>query len=250
MINSVLNNTTQFTPISLKNMDGVKLMNRSDTKFTFSSQKLPILLEKLIPFYNVLEINGKRLHSYKSLYFDTDNRKFYNDHHNRRVNRHKIRFREYVDSGLVFLEVKCKNNKGKTIKKRMKVDKIPNTLSNDQKQYVSEIMGYSIPVLSKQWINFNRITLVHKKLKERLTIDVNLKYSDDNTTGDFSKIIIAEVKQERMSRSSDFIRIAKDLKIYPMRLSKYCITTMQMDDSVKKNRFKEKQLFINKILQE
>ena len=60
MINSVLNNTTQFTPISLKNMDGVKLMNRSDTKFTFSSQKLPILLEKLIPFYNVLEINGKR----------------------------------------------------------------------------------------------------------------------------------------------------------------------------------------------
>ena len=35
-----------------------------------------------------------------------------------RVNRHKIRFREYVDSGLVFLEVKCKNNKGKTIKKR------------------------------------------------------------------------------------------------------------------------------------
>ena len=43
MINSVLNNTTQFTPISLKNMDGVKLMNRSDTKFTFSSQKLPIL---------------------------------------------------------------------------------------------------------------------------------------------------------------------------------------------------------------
>ena len=74
MINSVLNNTTQFTPISLKNMDGVKLMNRSDTKFTFSSKKLPILLEKLIPFYNVLEINGKRLHSYKSLYFDTENR--------------------------------------------------------------------------------------------------------------------------------------------------------------------------------
>ena len=143
-------------------------MNRSDTKFTFSSQKLPTLLEKLIPFYNVLEINGKRLHSYKSLYFDTDNRKFYNDHHNRRVNRHKIRFREYVDSGLVFLEVKCKNNKGKTIKKRMKVDKIPNTLSNDQRQYVSEIMGYSVPVLSKQWIKFNRITLVHKKLKERL----------------------------------------------------------------------------------
>ena len=228
MINSLINNTTQFSPISLKNMDEVKLMNRSDTKFTFSVQKLPILLEKLVPFYDVLEINGKRLHSYKSLYFDTDDRKFYNDHHNRRVNRHKIRFREYEDSGLIFLEVKCKNNKGKTIKKRMKVNKIPNALSNDHQRYVTNIMGYSLPVSSKQWINFNRVTLVHKKQKERLTIDVNLNYSDGITNGDLTKVIIAEVKQERMSRSSDFIRIAKDLKIYPMRLSKYCFTTMQI----------------------
>ena len=250
MINSLINNTTQFSPISLKNMDEVKLMNRSDTKFTFSVQKLPILLEKLVPFYDVLEINGKRLHSYKSLYFDTDDRKFYNDHHNRRVNRHKIRFREYEDSGLIFLEVKCKNNKGKTIKKRMKVNKIPNTLSNDHQRYVTNIMGYSLPVSSKQWINFNRVTLVHKKLKERLTIDVNLNYSDGIANGDLGKVIIAEVKQERMSRSSDFIRIAKDLKIYPMRLSKYCFTTMQIDHSLKKNRFKEKQIFINKIINE
>lgn len=250
MINSLINNTTQFSPISLKNMDEVKLMNRSDTKFTFSVQKLPILLEKLVPFYDVLEINGKRLHSYKSLYFDTDDRKFYNDHHNRRVNRHKIRFREYEDSGLIFLEVKCKNNKGKTIKKRMKVNKIPNTLSNDHQRYVTNIMGYSLPVSSKQWINFNRVTLVHKKQKERLTIDVNLSYSDGIANGDLSKVIIAEVKQERMSRSSDFIRIAKDLKIYPMRLSKYCFTTMQIDHSLKKNRFKEKQIFINKIINE
>ena len=250
MINSLINNTTQFSPISLKNMDEVKLMNRSDTKFTFSVQKLPILLEKLVPFYDVLEINGKRLHSYKSLYFDTDDRKFYNDHHNRRVNRHKIRFREYEDSGLIFLEVKCKNNKGKTIKKRMKVNKIPNSLSNDHQRYVTNIMGFSLPVSSKQWINFNRVTLVHKKLKERLTIDLNLNYSDGIANGDLSKVIIAEVKQERMSRSSDFIRIAKDLKIYPMRLSKYCFTTMQIDHSLKKNRFKEKQIFINKIINE
>ena len=250
MINSLINKTTQFSPISLKNMDEVKLMNRSDTKFTFSVQKLPILLEKLVPFYDVLEINGKRLHSYKSLYFDTDDRKFYNDHHNRRVNRHKIRFREYEDSGLIFLEVKCKNNKGKTIKKRMKVNKIPNTLSNDHQRYVTDIMGYSLQVSSKQSINFNRVTLVHKKQKERLTIDVNLSYSDGIANGDLSKVIIAEVKQERMSRSSDFIRIAKDLKIYPMRLSKYCFTTMQIDHSLKKNRFKEKQIFINKIINE
>ena len=245
-----LENTSNFSPISLNQMDGVKLMNRSDTKFTFSSEKLPALFENLIPFYNVLEIDGKRIHSYRSLYFDTEDRKFYNDHHNRRVNRHKIRFREYEDSGLVFLEVKCKNNKGKTIKKRLKVDRIPTKLSNDQKSYIEKIMGYSISVLPKQWINFRRITLVHKILKERLTIDVNLNFSENEANGDLSKIAIAEVKQERMSRTSDFIRIAKEMKIYPMRLSKYCFTTMQLESSIKKNRFKEKQIFINKIIKE
>ena len=108
---------SDFAPITLKEMDGVKLMSRMDTKFVFKIEKLPSLLEKMTAFYRVLEINGKFIHDYKSLYFDTNARKFYIDHHNSRVNRNKIRFREYVDSGLTFLEVKLKNNKGRTIKK-------------------------------------------------------------------------------------------------------------------------------------
>ena len=181
------------------------------------------------------------------MYFDTEGRKFYNDHHNRRVNRHKIRFREYVDSGLIYLEVKCKNNKKKTIKKRLKVDKIADSLTQDQKKYVDDIIGDSLKVMPIQWINFSRITLVHKQQKERLTIDVNLDYHNDDFSGDLRKLIIAEVKQERMSRSSDFIRIAKEMKIYPIRISKYCYSSMQLDSSLKMNRFKEKQIFINKI---
>ena len=76
-------------------MDGVKLMNRTDTKFAFKAAKLPLLLNNMQSFYRVLEIDGELIHDYKSLYYDTEDRKFYLDHHNRRVNRHKIRFREY-----------------------------------------------------------------------------------------------------------------------------------------------------------
>ena len=79
-MNKSVTHTNSFNPISLSEMDGVKLMNRSDTKFTFRADKLPSLFENLIPFYNVLEIDGKRIHSYKSLYFDTNDRKFYKDH--------------------------------------------------------------------------------------------------------------------------------------------------------------------------
>ena len=61
------------------------------------------------------------------------------------------------------------------------------------------------------------------------------------------QIVIAEVKQERMSRSSDFMRIAKEMHILPIRISKYCLTTLSLNPELKQNRFKEKVLFINKL---
>ena len=238
---------SDFSSISLKEMDGVKLMSRMDTKFVFKIEKLPFLLEKMTPFYRVLEINGKFIHDYKSLYFDTNARKFYIDHHNSRVNRNKIRFREYVESGLTFLEVKLKNNKGRTIKKRMKVDAISKELSNKHKAYIEKIIGKPLDVNAKQWISFSRISFVHNTQKERLTIDINLTFKNNATEGELKDIVITEVKQERMSRSSDFIRIAKEMSILPIRLSKYCISTMQLWPSIKQNRFKKKLLFINKL---
>jgi len=171
------------------------------------------------------------------------------DHHNGRVNRNKIRFREYVGSKLTFLEIKRKNNKGKTIKKRMKVDAISNELSEKQQNYIEKIIGRPMEVNAKQRINFSRITFVHKTQKERLTIDVNLTFENSNEKGDMKHIVIAEVKQERMSRSSDFMRIAKEMHILPIRISKYCLTTLALNPELKKNRFKKKVLFINKLKQ-
>ena len=239
--------TASFSPIKLAEMDNVKLMSRSDTKFAFKISKLPELLNQMIPFYRVLEINGKLIHDYKSLYFDTDDRKFYLDHHNGRVNRNKVRFREYVGSDLTFLEIKRKNNKGKTIKKRMKVDSINDNLSVKQKEYIYSIIGSNIILNSKQWINFSRITFVHKVHKERLTIDINLNFKEKDRRGDLNQIAIGEVKQERMSRLSDFMRIAKELHILPIRISKYCMSTLELNPELKQNRFKEKTLFLTKL---
>jgi hypothetical protein len=246
-MNEISKITASFSPIKLAEMDNVKLMSRSDTKFAFKFSKLPELLNQMMPFYKVLEINGKFIHDYKSLYFDTDDRKFYLDHHNGRVNRNKVRFREYVGSDLTFLEIKRKNNKGKTIKKRMKVDSINDKLSVKQKEYIYSIIGSNIILNSKQWINFSRITFVHKVHKERLTIDINLNFKEKDRRGDLNQIAIGEVKQERMSRLSDFMRIAKELHILPIRISKYCMSTLELNPELKQNRFKEKTLFLTKL---
>ena len=237
----------EFETITLSEMDDVKLMRRTDTKFVFNVLRLSKILEKLSRFYKVLSIDGNLIHDYKSLYFDTEDRKFYIEHHNRRVNRNKIRFREYVGSGLTFLEIKLKNNKGKTIKKRIKVDSISEEITEKQQIYIDKIVGYPIEVSAKQWINFSRVTFVHKTQKERLTMDINLTFNNQKDEGDLKNIVIAEVKQERMSRSSDFMRVAKEMSILPMRLSKYCMSTLSLNPKLKKNRFKEKSLFINKL---
>ena len=230
-------------------MDNVKLMNRTDTKFAFSANYLPEILSRMRNFYKVLEIDNERVHSYRSLYYDTDDRKFYLDHHNQRVNRNKVRFREYVGSKLTYLEIKHKNNKGKTIKKRTKVNNIPKVLNEREQEYIKKIIGSHLQLSAKQWINFSRITFVHKKQKERMTMDIDLTYMNEVESGDLKNIIIAEVKKERVSRSSDFMRIAKEMSILPMRISKYCISALSLNPKLKSNRFKEKLLFINKLKQ-
>jgi hypothetical protein len=129
----------------------------------------------------------------------------------------------------------------------MKVDAISNFLTEDQQKYVEKIIGEPIQVSAKQWINFSRITFVNKQYKERLTIDINLTFGNEIKNGDLKHIVIAEVKQERMSRSSDFMRIAKEMHILPIRISKYCMSTLKLNPDLKKNRFKKKVLFINKL---
>ena len=111
---------TQYQPISLQEMDDVKLLDRTDTKFAFHDKELPGILEKLRSDYFVLEVQGKRSTQYETLYFDTEDFDFYLRHHNQKLNRYKARFRKYVESNLVFFEVKFKSNRNRTIKDRIK----------------------------------------------------------------------------------------------------------------------------------
>jgi len=229
-------------------MDSVKLMNRTDTKFVFPLTTLIKILPKLVKHYRVLEINGVRLNAYRSLYFDTEDFQFYHQHHNGKTNRNKVRFREYVDSGLSFLEVKSKNNKGKTIKKRIKVKEITESLDGSNLDFVNKAIGSEIPLKPQHWNKFSRITFVHKRRKERLTVDVNFRFEDINSTkNNLGDMVIAEVKQAKRNLSSNFIRIIKEERIHPFRISKYCMATATLFPQLKKNKFKRKFLHLDKL---
>ena len=198
-----------------------------------------------------MEIENKRLQHYVSLYFDTDSFKFYSDHHNGKLNRYKVRYRKYTDSKLHFLEVKFKNNKGMTRKKRIKIEPgqfIRDGLFKEGLAFVQKRMNHDPGRLApKLFVEYSRIALVHKDLKERVTIDINLSYRNSSEKV-LEKIAIAEVKQDRLSRSSDFIRLMNDMRIFNTRFSKYCFGINLLYPQVKYNRFKLRISTYNKLV--
>jgi hypothetical protein len=235
------------TPITLGEMDEVKLLDRTDTKFVFSIDYLPSVLSRLSKDYQPLNINGQCISKYKTIYYDTDDFQMYLSHQNRKSNRFKIRARRYVDSNLHFFEIKFKTNKGRTIKERMKIKKIKELLGKKASRFLTERTHFDPASLkAKIWVNYSRITLVNMNTKERVTIDSDLTFEKDGLTKPFTHIAIVEVKQEKSS-ASFFGKIMREMRIEQGSMSKYCIGITQLYDSVKKNNFKPRLLFLNKI---
>ena len=238
-----------FQTVSLDDLDTVRLLDRKDTKFVFNQIHLPLILEKLKPFYKILEINNDRVYTYDTTYFDTDDFRFYVQHHNGSRNRFKVRFRRYSSNKKSFFEIKIKNNKDRTIKKRLKVDKMNEHLGNQEMDLVSKITGLSPSQLTpKLDLRFLRITLADNNFNERLTIDANLSAKNGTSNKLFDQLIISEIKQNKYNPKSDFIRILRNLKIQEMRFSKYCMGLLHVNNNLKHNRFKPRLLQINKIL--
>jgi len=245
-ISNLLN---EFSPISLEEMDCVELMNRTDTKYIFSSHKLPLILERAANIYRILEIKHKRIFSYSTTYLDTANYMFFNQQMSGKLNRHKVRYRIYEASGTSYLEVKRKTNKNRTIKWRIQ-NRITNEgCDNHAKQFVQNLIELKNFNLKPILINrFDRLTLVNFDPLERVTIDHNLSFSDGNgKTVHLPFLGIVELKREGYTNNSPFINMLKDMEIRSSGFSKYCIGGAMLYDLPRKNMLKPKFLKLNKI---
>ena len=237
-----------FDPVSLGEMDAVKLMNRTDTKFVFHSSKIPELLAMSTDQYHVLQIDEIRTFQYNSLYFDTENLELFQSHHNGARPRFKVRFREYVETETVFLEIKKKTNKERTQKCRIEVEEIEMELSGKSIQYIEEVAPLQADILKPAlWTVFRRITLVGKNSPERITIDHDLYFRHGEISKPLPFLAICEVKRDSFAGKSIFMKTLKELSIFPGNSSKYCLGTVLLKDQIKYNRFKSNLLKINRL---
>lgn len=245
---SIIDQLSSFNTLSLADLDTVKLQNRCDTKFTFHRSKLASFLDLIKDSYAALSIDSQILMDYESLYYDTPDFNLYLNHHNQRRNRFKVRYRKYVVSDLTYFEIKRKNNKGRTVKRRVKVPDIENAISGKAlAHYEKEFEGIRPFLKPSLWVNFSRMTLADQSFKERATIDVGLHYIQGDRTIRCDDLVIAELKQPMFSRISGFMGALNDLHISPLRISKYCYGMQKMYPDLKYNNFKQKFSKINKL---
>ena len=248
-----------FEPISLAQMESVKLMNRIDTKYAVPMAVLPLILEDAKSDYYAQEIDGKRIATYDTMYYDTDSLDMYVRHHDRQLVRQKIRVRQYVESELTFLEIKRKNNKGRTSKKRISVpgfDITGETFGESKRSlwsvadFIAAKSRYEWTAITPHlWTKFHRITLVNKAKTERLTIDMDLVW-DNVVSGEkktFEQLVIIELKRDG-NVPSKMTQIMLSHRLHPLKISKYCIGTALTTPGIKKNRFKKKIRSIEKML--
>ncbi len=237
-----------FEKITLSEMNRVELLNRFDSKYIMDTGRLMQILEAIKEHYFVLEAAGTTNQYYRTIYFDMPNNRFFLDHHNGIAARVKVRKREYVDSDLAFLEIKRKNNKGKTNKIRMGIERMSMKLSENEMDFIQEHMLINPEQLIARSDNrFERITLVGKDFRERCTIDTNLKFNSFwNGACKINDFVVVELKQEQRNLKSRLSDVLKGNRVYRHRFSKYCMGRVFNEALLKKNLFKEDIMEIRK----
>jgi hypothetical protein len=238
-----------FEPIGLKDMDCVQLLDRTDTKFIFHSNRLHELLEHAQKQYKILQIGNERDFSYQTTYLDTDDFAFFYQHMQGRPNRYKVRYRIYESTGVSYLEIKCKTNKKRTIKWRIKNSLSWSNFDEPAQKFLSGHINGVTNIITPVLVNtFRRLTLVGIETKERITIDYNLTFrAIEGSYIELPYLSVAELKREGFTNNSPFLAILKQMQIRKSSFSKYCIGNALLRPMPKINVLKKSLLKLNKI---
>ena len=241
----VRNFTNRFEPISLDQLNaGAAMLERLDNKYIVSRGVLQDAIAPLSAKFDVLDINGVRCFAYDTCYFDDPDLRSYYDHHQGRRQRVKVRVRSYRDAGLSFVEVKLKDKRDATIKRRLAYQgDLFATLNDSALAHVDGsyrgLYGKAFeanlqPVIE---MSYRRMTLVAKVGGERMTIDSDIVFrADDQQREVSSELFVIETKSARGNGIAD--KVLRLLHEHPVPgCSKYCIGMAALEKVNLVNRF-------------
>jgi len=241
---ALLNN---FSAVSLDDTNRLaKMLSRVDNKYVVNYEQFGSLLNEVRDQFGVLKIEGRNEFQYASCYYDDDFGCYF-EHHQARRQRVKVRTREYVNSGLMFFEIKLKGLRGRTEKHRTNCDTlVMPKIEGDHLEMLNDIYSQNYrkdmpfdlrPALI---VDYSRCTLVALEGGERVTIDFDLRFelpgSCDEPVQIGNDFIIVETKSGDGRGIAD--RALKQLGIRKAsKCSKYCIGVNLTGEVTKNNNF-------------
>ena len=214
-----------FDAISLDELnEHAELLCRVDNKYIVDLETVDELARALREQFRVLDIDGRRVFTYETVYFDSPRLDNYRAHLQGRRRRFKVRSRRYVDSDLHVFEVKLKGRGGRTDKRRMRVAAGQHArLTPDAAAFADDVLrdayGHGLPqgMQPALRMRYERVTLASCD-GERVTFDFNLDYGDASLHDGYA---IVETKTPNGRGVAD--RALVELGVRPESCSKYSV---------------------------
>lgn len=235
-----------FRTISLDELNAkASMLERRDNKYVVNRSVLQEFLTEIQDAFDVLDISGLRQFAYDTSYYDGLDLPYYRHHHQGRRRRCKVRIRTYRDAKLTFLEVKLKDKRGQTVKRRIKTPALPgDTLNDEQRCFVGycfqELYGNPLDVGFQRVLDmtYQRSTLVAREGGERMTMDCQMRfYATDGEKSLGDDLFIIETKSSNGNGIAD--KYLRRLHQHPAnRCSKYCTGLAMLNTSLPHNKFK------------
>jgi hypothetical protein len=217
------------------------LQTRIDRKYLLTPEQFEELGRRISGSFRVLDIDGRRVFGYESVYFDTPALDLFRAHKQGRRRRYKARVRTYLDSGACMFEVKLKGQRGETVKHRLPYH------VDDRGRMNAEATGFLAGLLAQEYgvpmpalepavtTSYSRLTLVDVVEGARLTCDVDLVCSRGETRTRPSDMILVESKSSGSGSVAD--AALREMGVRSISISKYCIAVALLDRTLAANKW-------------
>jgi VTC domain len=217
------------------------LQTRIDRKYLLTPEQFDELGRRVSGSFRVLDIDGRRVFGYESVYFDTPSLDLFRAHRQGRRRRYKARVRTYLDSGACMFEVKLKGRRGETVKHRRAYSVDDRLQLNQEAADFLELLlreeyGESMPNLQPSVTTcYSRLTLVDLEGGARLTCDVDLVCSRGQEHAYGSDMILVESKCSGSGSTAD--AALRQMGVRSISISKYCIAVALLHRHLAANKW-------------
>lgn len=229
-----------LTPVDLAVVDdAARLLVRRDRKYLVPTGEAARLAATLGEQARVLEIDGARSFRYESIYFDTPDLRAFHATARRRTRRFKVRTRAYLDSGRCVVELKVRDARGTTSKRRLEYAmERRHRLDAGAVAFVSTcpLVGPDGNLLRPVLRTRYRRTTLLVDGRTRLTIDRDLE-SATTSAGRLSLVGMVVVETKTPGRPSSADRLLWAMGHRPIAMSKFATTLAALEPGLPTNRW-------------